>query len=870
MASGTLGDSYDELIAGARSRSTENIKVYTRRPRKNPKTCNNNDTATTTASIAENLSSVVPTTPTNPDPKRTDAAADVSAASPNNCAAVSPPPTTPGSPATTTTPHRTEGGQVVQDSRDAVVTKDVDSHQQQSHSRGSTDNDGDSSLQSQHAEENSDNREQEGSGSGSQTAEVQNLEDSPSPNINETQNLEKLPPLQSAIEPLQTSGVTPQNMRESSPLSHEKDIPNSRGVAGAQMPIGNEAEDNASVMPGSPQVPQGNGPVNVNGVVKPLVISSIDDRIRFNLCKATPKNEIKELKKKLQGELGQVSWLVKQLETKELQIASYNTQISNSNISNSGNYIIADGGYSHPQPQQARSDVVDRRLLVRVNSEVGPIGHQETRHVGLARMNSDMGAARNLETRPYSRQLSVAVMENNYGASEFVEKEKRTPKANQFYRNSEFLLGKDRLPPESNKRLKTNNGRKHSGESEHGFGFGFHKSKNQVFKNCSSLLQKLMKHKHGWVFNEPVNAKDLGLVDYHDIIKHPMDLGTIKTRMSQNWYKTPRDFAEDVRLVFRNAMTYNPKGQDVHIMAEQLLEMMEDSPPQLLEGVAQSHFGPASVLASAPAAAAPISLYAPPGPQMRTFDRPEPMTASMAIDPKIHRPHVGRTPVPKKPKAKDPDKRDMTYEEKQRLSTNLQGLPNEKLDAIVQIIKKRNTALSQHDDEIEVDIDRVDTETLWELDRFVTNYKKGLSKNKRKAELALQRRTLANQNVALTNSVPAVAQVQIQSGAAFEKSTDPPAEGEKRGYNGSRSSSSSSSSSDSGSSSSDSDSDSSSGDGSDAGHSPSWKDVILEKLCHSVSNWRICLLFHSLGLVSDGPTHFDEYLDNASLQMMVS
>ncbi|KAK6154294.1 hypothetical protein DH2020_008542 [Rehmannia glutinosa] len=710
MASGTFGDSYDELIAGARCRSTENIKVYTRRPRKKTqKTCNNNDTATTTASIAENLSSVVPTTPTNPDPKRTDAAADVSTASPNNCAAVSPPPTTPGSPATTTTPHRTEGGQVVQDSRDAVVTKDVDSHQQQSHSRGSTDNDGDSSLQSQHAEENSDNREQEGSGSGSQTAEVQNLEDSPSPNINETQNLEKLNPLQSAIEPLQTSGVTPQNMRESSPLSHEKDIPNSREVAGAQMPIGNEAEDNASVMPGSPQVPQGNGPVNVNGVVKPLVISSIDDRIRFNLCKATPKNEIKELKKKLQGELGQVSWLVKQLETKELQIASYNTQISNSNISNSGNYIIADGGYSHPQPQQARSDVVDRRLLVRVNSEVGPIGHQETRHVGLARMNSDMGAARNLETRPYSRQLSVAVMENNYGASEFVEKEKRTPKANQFYRNSEFLLGKDRLPPESNKRLKTNNGRKHSGESEHGFGFGFHKSKNQVFKNCSSLLQKLMKHKHGWVFNEPVNAKDLGLVDYHDIIKHPMDLGTIKTRMSQNWYKTPRDFAEDVRLVFRNAMTYNPKGQDVHIMAEQLLEMFEER---------------------------------------------------WAII----------------------EAEDMTYEEKQRLSTNLQGLPNEKLDAIVQIIiKKRNTALSQHDDEIEVDIDRVDTETLWELDRFVTNYKKGLSKNKRKAELALQRRTLANQNVALTNSVPAVAQVQIQSGAAFEKSTDPPAEGEKRG-----------------------------------------------------------------------------------------
>ncbi|KAF9604751.1 hypothetical protein IFM89_009703 [Coptis chinensis] len=39
--------------------------------------------------------------------------------------------------------------------------------------------------------------------------------------------------------------------------------------------------------------------------------------------------------------------------------------------------------------------------------------------------------------------------------------------------------------------------------------------------------------------------------------------------------------------------------------------------------------------------------------------------------------------------------------------------------------------LYQCDDEIEVDIDVVDVETLWELDRFVTYYKKSLSKKKK-------------------------------------------------------------------------------------------------------------------------------------------
>jgi bromodomain-containing factor 1 len=81
----------------------------------------------------------------------------------------------------------------------------------------------------------------------------------------------------------------------------------------------------------------------------------------------------------------------------------------------------------------------------------------------------------------------------------------------------------------------------------------------------------------------------------------------------------------------------------------------------------------------------------------------------------------------------------MTFWEKQRLSNNLQDLPPEKLDNVVQIIKKRNLSLSQHDDEIEVDIDSFDVETLWELDRFVTNYKKSITKNKRKAELSAVR-----------------------------------------------------------------------------------------------------------------------------------
>ncbi|KAJ4872307.1 hypothetical protein Rs2_46026 [Raphanus sativus] len=73
-------------------------------------------------------------------------------------------------------------------------------------------------------------------------------------------------------------------------------------------------------------------------------------------------------------------------------------------------------------------------------------------------------------------------------------------------------------------------------------------------------------------------------------------------------------------------------------------------------------------------------------------------------------------------------KRGLTFEEKQRLSEDLQDLPFEKLEAVVQIIKKRNTELTQQDDEIELDIDSLDIQTLWELYRFVTEYNESLIK----------------------------------------------------------------------------------------------------------------------------------------------
>ncbi|CAI8591332.1 unnamed protein product [Vicia faba] len=92
-----------------------------------------------------------------------------------------------------------------------------------------------------------------------------------------------------------------------------------------------------------------------------------------------------------------------------------------------------------------------------------------------------------------------------------------------------------------------------------------------LMKGCGQVLQRLMKHKQAYYFNAPVDVVGMGLHDYYDIIKRPMDLGTVKSNLSKNVYATPAEFASDVRLAFNNALTYNPKGHIVNTAADQLL-----------------------------------------------------------------------------------------------------------------------------------------------------------------------------------------------------------------------------------------------------------------------------------------------------------
>merc|ERR1719312_1673405 len=86
----------------------------------------------------------------------------------------------------------------------------------------------------------------------------------------------------------------------------------------------------------------------------------------------------------------------------------------------------------------------------------------------------------------------------------------------------------------------------------------------------NTVMKAVWKHQFGWPFQTPVDANKLNIPDYHKIIKHPMDFGTIKKRLDNNYYWSAMECIKDFNTVFTNCYVYNKAGEDIVVMAQTL------------------------------------------------------------------------------------------------------------------------------------------------------------------------------------------------------------------------------------------------------------------------------------------------------------
>jgi hypothetical protein len=75
------------------------------------------------------------------------------------------------------------------------------------------------------------------------------------------------------------------------------------------------------------------------------------------------------------------------------------------------------------------------------------------------------------------------------------------------------------------------------------------------------------------LFNTPVDAEALGLADYHDIVEHPMDLGSIEASLAEGElvqyetceYDSPEHVLQAINLVWSNCVSYNTRPDELPI-----------------------------------------------------------------------------------------------------------------------------------------------------------------------------------------------------------------------------------------------------------------------------------------------------------------
>lgn len=121
-------------------------------------------------------------------------------------------------------------------------------------------------------------------------------------------------------------------------------------------------------------------------------------------------------------------------------------------------------------------------------------------------------------------------------------------------------------------------------------------SKNRQVGYCLRIVKDMLRLKDGFGFSKPIDQ--LWSVDqlpgYFEMITSPMDLDTVRQRLESGYYMSSpgkqeveevtfdaHTFSSDMRLIFKNARTYNRAGDVFYEAATRLLEKFESKMKQM-------------------------------------------------------------------------------------------------------------------------------------------------------------------------------------------------------------------------------------------------------------------------------------------------
>ncbi|KAJ5521841.1 hypothetical protein N7527_005956 [Penicillium freii] len=265
---------------------------------------------------------------------------------------------------------------------------------------------------------------------------------------------------------------------------------------------------------------------------------------------------------------------------------------------------------------------------------------------------------------------------------------------------------------------------------------------------CQEVLDELHKQKHySWVmpFYYPVDPVALNIPTYHSVIKKPMDLSTVQSKLKTGQYENAKEFENDVRLIFKNCYRFNIPGDPTYICGQRAEEIFSAKWVQKSDYLEAHEPHPEQNTDSSDEDSDEDAEESEEDDEKLTLLQKQIAEMSRQVEAITNKKKktppsskkVGKTKLAKKDSKKiSSGKRDkkskisqpgktraITYSEKQIISNGISSLPDKRMQQALQIIQNNVPQLKGTDEaEIELDIDELPNDVLLKLLNFVKKH----------------------------------------------------------------------------------------------------------------------------------------------------
>lgn len=96
-----------------------------------------------------------------------------------------------------------------------------------------------------------------------------------------------------------------------------------------------------------------------------------------------------------------------------------------------------------------------------------------------------------------------------------------------------------------------------------------------TMNQCQSISKQVLNHHIGSYFSYPIKEDDPSFPGYFNVVKTPMDLSTIITKINSKLYKNADEWYQDMHLMFDNVKKYYGKGAYFTALSLELYKFFE-------------------------------------------------------------------------------------------------------------------------------------------------------------------------------------------------------------------------------------------------------------------------------------------------------